>query len=111
MAGLSKVDESKTGDEKYTHQAGIILNDGVGTNFPGLLYREIPGGKFARFRLSGAYAQLPLCLSAGNVKTKRKRIGATPRIQHGDLCEYPRKRKGRRTYNGYLLANYLRRCS
>jgi len=59
MAGLSKVDESKSGDEKYTYQAGVMLKDEVSSDFPGLLYREIPGGKFAKFRLSGPYAQLP----------------------------------------------------
>ena len=59
MAGLSLIDESKSGDEKYIYQAGLFLNEGAGTEFPGLRFREIPSGKFARFHLYGTYSQLP----------------------------------------------------
>lgn len=59
MVGLSRIDETKTGDEIYTYQAGITLKEKPAEVPGGLAVREIPTGRYARFVLTGSYSQLP----------------------------------------------------
>lgn len=58
MAGLSKIDESKQGDDRFVYQAGVFV-DAAPTKVPkGLNLRTSPAGKYARFTLTGSYDQL-----------------------------------------------------
>ena len=57
--GLSYIDAAKKGDEAYTYQAGITLKTKLSRVPRGFKYREIPGGKYASFLVTGAYSQLP----------------------------------------------------
>lgn len=59
MAGLSYIDHNKVGDDAFVYQAGYMVKDKPDHFPPELKYREIPGGKYARFVLTGPYAQLP----------------------------------------------------
>jgi len=59
MAGLSKIDESKQGDDRFVYQAGLFLKDTPKTVSKGLKLRTAPAGKYARFLLTGSYHQLP----------------------------------------------------
>jgi DNA gyrase inhibitor GyrI len=59
MAGLSRTDESKSGDERFIYQAGLFLNNSPNVVPNGLKLRVHPGGKYARFMLTGSYSQLP----------------------------------------------------
>lgn len=59
MAGLSMFDETKEGDEKYVYRAGLFLNSALDNEIEGLETREVPGGKFAKFLLTGSYEKLP----------------------------------------------------
>jgi len=59
MAGLSKIDESKQGDDRFTYQAGLFLDKAPTTIPKGLKVRTTPAGKYARFVLTGGYHQLP----------------------------------------------------
>lgn len=58
MMGLSRIDEAKKGDEAFVYQAGISVKSLPSRLSHGLLKRELPGGKFARFLLTGSYTQL-----------------------------------------------------
>lgn len=59
MAGLSKIDENKQGDDRFVYQAGVFI-DAAPANIPkGLRLRTSQGGKYARFMLTGSYHQLP----------------------------------------------------
>lgn len=59
MAGLSKCDETKEGDDKFVYQAGLFLKSQLNEPVDGLETREVPGGKFAKFLLTGSYENLP----------------------------------------------------
>ncbi len=61
MAGLSFIDETKTGDEQFIYQAGLFLTRLPAdlTQLPaGLKLRQVTGGKFMKFVLKGSYYQL-----------------------------------------------------
>ena len=59
MAGLSRIDRSKTGDDAFIYQAGILLEAKPAEIPQGLQSRKLASGKYARFLLTGSYAQLP----------------------------------------------------
>jgi len=59
MAGLSRIDESKIGDEQFIYQAGLFLDQAIGAVPKGLQLRTVSAGKFARFVVTGGYHQLP----------------------------------------------------
>ncbi|HEX2584568.1 MAG TPA: GyrI-like domain-containing protein [Steroidobacteraceae bacterium] len=59
MAGLSKIDVSKQGDEQFIYQAGLFLKEVIAEVPKGLKVRISPAGKYARFVLTGGYHQLP----------------------------------------------------
>jgi len=60
-ATLTLIDETKEGDDKYVIQAGVMLTEDLAEDRvpAGLQSKRVPGGKFAKFRLTGAYEQLP----------------------------------------------------
>lgn len=53
--GLSTIDKSKTGEEAMIYQAGLALARLPEDVPDGLNAKTIPGGKFARFLLTGPY--------------------------------------------------------
>jgi DNA gyrase inhibitor GyrI len=59
MAGLSRIDNAKTGDDAFVYQAGILLEAQPAEIPQGLQSRKLESGKYARFLLTGSYAQLP----------------------------------------------------
>lgn len=59
MSGLSFIDETKEGDDKYTYRAGLILNSTELTFPEQLKLGQIAPGKFLKFTLTGGYHQLP----------------------------------------------------
>jgi AraC family transcriptional regulator len=59
MAGLSRIDPAKTGDDAFVYQAGITLEPKPSGIPRGLQSRELKSGKYARFLLTGPYMQLP----------------------------------------------------
>jgi DNA gyrase inhibitor GyrI len=59
MAGLSRIDYTKTGDDVFIYQAGVTLKSKPAQIVQGLQSRELESGKYARFLLTGSYAQLP----------------------------------------------------
>lgn len=67
MLGLSLIDPSKLGDEAYVYQAGVALKAKPERIPEGLDVREIARGRYARYLLTGSYAQLgeafPLAIS------------------------------------------------
>ncbi len=56
---LHHVDKIKTGDDAFTYQAVIALKSATAHPPAGLQQRTVESGKYARFILSGSYAQLP----------------------------------------------------
>jgi len=58
MAGLSCIDETKTGDAAFKYQAGVFLKREPGIVPNGLQVRSLKEGKYARFLLTGPYSQL-----------------------------------------------------
>jgi DNA gyrase inhibitor GyrI len=58
MAGLSRVDDSLSGDEACIYQAGLCLVSKPVSVPDGLSRRMLAPGVFARFELTGPYAQL-----------------------------------------------------
>ncbi len=58
MAGLSRIDESKAGDEKFIYQAGIYLKSRPSALPAEIQLRESAPGKYAKFTLKGPYQQL-----------------------------------------------------
>lgn len=58
MAGLSRVDESKSGDDKFIYQAGVFLTENINNVPAPAVVRESKGGKYAKFLLTGSYDQL-----------------------------------------------------
>lgn len=58
MAGLSKIDESRQGDDRFTYQAGVFVGVAPASVPKGLSLRTTPGGKYVRFMLTGPYHQL-----------------------------------------------------
>lgn len=59
MVGLSRIDNTKTGDAAFVYQAGLTLKSKPAKIPQGLQSRELYSGKYARFLLTGSYAQLP----------------------------------------------------
>jgi DNA gyrase inhibitor GyrI len=59
MAGLSRIDHNKTGDDAFIYQAGVTLKSKPAQIPPGLQSRELESDKYALFLLTGSYAQLP----------------------------------------------------
>jgi DNA gyrase inhibitor GyrI len=59
MAGLSRIDHNKTGEHAFIYQAGVTLKSKPAQIPPGLESRQLESGKYARFLLTGSYAQLP----------------------------------------------------
>ena len=57
MAGLSHIDESRAGDDRFTYQAGVFLQTPPTTTPAGLKLRTSAAGKYARFTLTGSYHQ------------------------------------------------------
>ena len=58
MLGLSFIDPEKEGDDRFVYQAGVAVS-AVPTSLPNpLKSRTVAAGKFARFLLTGSYAQL-----------------------------------------------------
>jgi effector-binding domain-containing protein len=58
MAGLGRIDSTKTGDEAFIYQAGFLLQSTPNTMPAGLQLRTIPQATYARFVLTGPYSQL-----------------------------------------------------
>ncbi|MBI3436711.1 MAG: GyrI-like domain-containing protein [Proteobacteria bacterium] len=58
MLALSLIDETKTGDAAFVYQAGLLLKAKPTTLPEGLRLRQLAAGKYARFVLTGSYAQL-----------------------------------------------------
>lgn len=58
MAGLSRIDETQVGDEKFIYQAGVFLKTSPKDVPPTLHLRNTQAGKYASFLLTGAYQQL-----------------------------------------------------
>jgi DNA gyrase inhibitor GyrI len=59
MAGLSRIDNTKQGDDAYIYQAGCVLKGPLVQVPAGLRTRMLKGGAYARFLLTGSYSQLP----------------------------------------------------
>ena len=59
MAGLSRIDRTRKGDDAFIYQAGITLKSKPEKIPRSLQSRELEGGKYARFLLTGSYKQLP----------------------------------------------------
>lgn len=59
MAGLSRIDESKTGDAQFIYQAGAFLKTEPNVIPKHLQVRNTKPGKYAKFVLTGSYNQLP----------------------------------------------------
>ena len=64
MAGLSRIDSSKAGDDAFIYQAGMLLEAKPEEIPQGLQSRKLASGKYARFLLTGSYAQLPAAYPA-----------------------------------------------
>jgi len=58
MAGLSKIDNSKQGDDRFVYQAGVFVDAAPALVPTGLKLRTSPSGRYARFTLTGSYHQL-----------------------------------------------------
>lgn len=58
MTGLSRIDNTKQGDEAFIYQAGVMVKDKPAALPQGLHYRLLPGARFACFLLTGPYMQL-----------------------------------------------------
>ncbi len=56
---LSGIDKSKKGDDAFQLQAGFNMKGKPASIPAGLQFRELKGGKYARFLLTGSYSQLP----------------------------------------------------
>jgi effector-binding domain-containing protein len=56
---LSRFDKSKKGDGALQLQAGFNMKGKPASIPAGLQFRELKGGKYARFLLTGPYSQLP----------------------------------------------------
>jgi DNA gyrase inhibitor GyrI len=63
-AGLSRIDETKSGDAAYVYQAGALLKTAPSRVPNGLLARRLESGKYACFLLTGSYSQLPAAYPA-----------------------------------------------
>jgi DNA gyrase inhibitor GyrI len=55
---LSRIDDTRAGDAAYIYQAGVLLTRKAAVAPDGLQLRELQPGKYARFLLTGPYAQL-----------------------------------------------------
>jgi AraC family transcriptional regulator len=56
--GLSGIDKSKIGEDAMIYEAGVALASEPEQPLTGLQYRKIKSGKYARFLLTGPYAQI-----------------------------------------------------
>lgn len=56
--GLSGIDKSKIGEDTMIYEAGVALASEPEKPLKGLQYRKIKSGKYARFLLTGPYAQI-----------------------------------------------------
>jgi AraC family transcriptional regulator len=56
--GVSGIDKSRPGEDAMIYQAGASLADTPGDLPPGMQQRSIKSGKYARFLLTGSYAQI-----------------------------------------------------
>ena len=56
--GLSTIDRTKLGEEALMYQAGVALKAPPPKLTKGLQYKKIPGGKYARFLLTGPYSHV-----------------------------------------------------
>jgi AraC family transcriptional regulator len=56
--GVSGIDKSKGGEDSMIYQAGVALASEPKKLPPGMQYRAIPSGRYARFVLTGPYAQI-----------------------------------------------------
>jgi DNA gyrase inhibitor GyrI len=72
--GLSRIDETKTGDAAYVYQAGVLLKTTPSRVPDGLQMRAIKSGKYARFWLTGSYSQLPAAYPAAFSILKKAKL-------------------------------------
>jgi AraC family transcriptional regulator len=56
--GLSTIDKTKSGEEAMIYEAGVGLNSAPEKPLKGLQYKNIKEGNYARFLLTGPYAQI-----------------------------------------------------
>jgi AraC family transcriptional regulator len=56
--GLSGMDHKAKGEDAMIYEAGVALQTAPAKQLKGLQYRRIDGGKYARFMLTGPYAQI-----------------------------------------------------
>lgn len=56
--GVSGIDKTRPGEDAMIYQAGVSLADKPGDLPAGLQHRSIKSGKYARFLLTGSYAQI-----------------------------------------------------
>jgi AraC family transcriptional regulator len=56
--GLSGMDSSKAGEDAMIYQAGVSLTEKPAQLPATMRYRHVPGGKYARFLLTGPFTQI-----------------------------------------------------
>jgi len=56
--GVSGIDKTKAGEDAMIYQAGVALVSEPGKLPAGMQHRAIPSGRYARFMLTGPYAQI-----------------------------------------------------
>ncbi len=74
MAGLSRIDESKTDDSKFIYQAGVFLKSKPNNVPSKVLIRDTKAGKYAKFLLTGSYQQLAQAYPEAYEIIKRKNL-------------------------------------
>ncbi len=76
--GLSGVDKSRSGEDAMIYQAGVSLVDEPDKRPAGTAYRFIKAGKYARFLLTGSYAQIWLAFDQIFKSLAEKRVVLRP---------------------------------
>lgn len=56
--GLSTMDRTKMGEEAMVYEAGVAVSSTPAKPLKGLQYKQIKGGKYARFLLTGPYSHI-----------------------------------------------------
>lgn len=63
LLGLSGIDKTKQGEEAMIYEAGVCLASKPEKVREGLQYKELNGGKYAQFLLTGPYSQIWIAFS------------------------------------------------